>query len=201
MTGLADELDAVVAAGRMFHSRGWVPATGGNFSVRVDGRTRVTASGLHKGELTRESFVEVDADGQVIDADQRASAEAGLHAQLYAFNASTGAVLHTHSVASTVLSRRLDAVVLRGYELQKILEGISTHEAEVRIPVFENDQDIPRLAGRIGEAMSQGTGIQGYLIRGHGLYAWGATAAMARYRIEALEFLMECELHAGDRKQ
>lgn len=199
MTGLEAELDALIAAGQLFHARGWVPASGGNFSVRVDGRTLVTASGQHKGELTPDSFVAVDAAGKVLDPGDRASAEAGLHAQVYGFDATAGAVLHTHSVASTVLSRRLDQLVLRGYELLKILEGISTHESEVRIPVFENDQDIERLAARVGEAMSRGEGTLGYLIRGHGLYAWGANATLARYRIEALEFLMECELHAGVR--
>ena len=34
-----------------------------------------------------------------------------------------------------------------------------------------------------------------YLIRGHGLYAWGATVDQARHRVEALEFLFECELY------
>ena len=63
MTGLEAELDALIAAGQLFHARGWVPASGGNFSVRVDGRTLVTASGQLKGELTPDSFVAVDAAG------------------------------------------------------------------------------------------------------------------------------------------
>jgi methylthioribulose-1-phosphate dehydratase len=34
----------------------------------------------------------------------------------------------------------------------------------------------------------------GYLIRGHGLYTWGARMSDALRQIEAFEFLFECEL-------
>ncbi len=190
------ELSQLADAGRLFHSRGWVPGTGGNFSVRVDGRVYVTASGTHKGELRLDDFVEVSAGGEVVGGERAASAETWLHLQRYAFDAGTGAVLHTHSVASTLLSMRQDGISLQGYELLKILEGVDTHMSEVRIPVFDNDQDIPRLAAEVDAAMKRGEGLHGYLIRGHGLYAWGRNAAQARYRVEALEFLMECEWRA-----
>jgi len=106
-------------------------------------------------------------------------------------------VLHTHSPASTVLSRGCDNVRLAGYELLKIFEGIKTHEAAVEVPVFENDQDIARLSGGVEASMNAGNARHAYLIRGHGLYTWGRTAAEARHRVEALEFLFECELRAG----
>ena len=78
-----------------------------------------------------------------------------------------------------------------------ILEGIETHDAVVEIPVFENDQDIRRLAAQVDAAMLNGQGRHGYLIRGHGLYAWGSSVELARYRIEALEFMFQCELEAA----
>ncbi|MCO1980156.1 methylthioribulose-1-phosphate dehydratase, partial [Pseudomonas aeruginosa] len=34
----------------------------------------------------------------------------------------------------------------------------------------------------------------GYLIRGHGLYTWGARMSDALRQVEAFEFLFECEL-------
>jgi methylthioribulose-1-phosphate dehydratase len=34
----------------------------------------------------------------------------------------------------------------------------------------------------------------GYLIRGHGVYIWGADMDMALARLEGLEFLLACEL-------
>jgi methylthioribulose-1-phosphate dehydratase len=187
---------ALIAAGRLFHARGWVPATAGNFSIRLDAKTlAVTTSGRHKGELTAADFMRVDLQGRALDAGKRSSAETLLHCQLYRHRAATGAVLHTHSPASTVLSRVHDSIRLEGYELLKIFEGIDTHDTAVDVPVFENDQDIARL-GRVVEAhMRTGRAAHAYLIRGHGLYAWGRTVDEARHRVEALEFLFECELN------
>ncbi len=188
-------LGAVIDAGRLFHGRGWVPATAGNFSIRLDaGTLAVTTSGRHKGELTASDFMRVDLQGKAIDKARRASAETLLHCQLYRHSPQTGAVLHTHSPASTVLSRNHDSIRLEGYELLKIFEGIQTHEGAVEVPVFENDQDIGRMSRVVDAHMKTGRVAHAYLIRGHGLYAWGRTVSEARHRVEALEFLFECEL-------
>ena len=189
-------LAALVQAGRLFHSRGWVPATAGNFSIRLDARSlAVTVSGRHKGELTTADFMRVDLHGRALDKGKRSSAETLLHCQLYRQSPQTGAVLHTHSPASTVLSRRHDTIRLEGYELLKIFQGIETHETAVEVPVFENDQDIARLSRVVEAHMDTGQARHAYLIRGHGLYAWGRTVDEARHRVEALEFLFECELY------
>jgi methylthioribulose-1-phosphate dehydratase len=185
----------MIEAGRLFHGRGWVPATGGNFSARLTPeRILITASGGHKGELTDEGFLVADLDGRPLDAARKASYETLLHMQLYKHDAAIGAVLHTHSIANTVLSRRLSSIRLAGYELLKLLPGIDTHDAEVEVPVFANDQDIARLAARVDAHMKQYPQTPGYLIAGHGLYAWGRDVAQARHRVEALEFMFECEL-------
>ena len=79
-----DRVNSVIDAGRLFHSRGWVPATAGNFSVRLDSKSlAVTTSGRHKGELTADDFMRVDLQGRALDKNQRASAETLLHCQLY----------------------------------------------------------------------------------------------------------------------
>jgi methylthioribulose-1-phosphate dehydratase len=188
-------LREVIAAGRLFHGRGWVPGTAGNFSVRVDAKSlAVTTSGRHKGELGAADFMRVDLQGRALDKGKRSSAETLLHCQLYRQFPGVGAVLHTHSPASTVLSRRHDSVRLEGYELLKIFEGIQTHETVVEVPVFENDQDIARMSRVVDAHMKTGRAQHAYLIRGHGLYAWGRTVGEARHRVEALEFLFECEL-------
>jgi methylthioribulose-1-phosphate dehydratase len=185
----------MIDAGALFHRRGWVPATGGNFSARLDAqRMLVTASGVHKGELTETDFLVAGLDGQPLDPARKASYETRLHCQLYRRDAAIGAVLHTHSIANTVLSRKMDQVSLAGYELLKLLPGITTHDASVEVPVFDNDQDIARLAAAVDARMQAQPLMPAYLIRGHGLYAWGADVAQARWRVEALEFMFECEL-------
>lgn len=192
----ANELaDALIASCNLFHARGWVPATGGNFSARLDDRhLLITASGVHKGELTRADFMVVDVDGQPLEAGRKSSYETGLHTQLYRFSPDIASVMHVHSVANTVLSRQLDVVRLSRYELLKILPGITEPEVTVEIPVFGNDQDIAQLARQVDARMREPTAIPAYLIAGHGLYTWGRSVREARYRLEALEFMFECEL-------
>jgi len=189
---------SLIDAGRLFHARGWVPATGGNFSVRVAPlRMLITASGCHKGELKAGDFLIADLNGKPVKKTARkTSYETGLHTQLYRHDRGIGAVLHTHSVANTVLSRRQERIRLAGYELLKLLPGVDTHEAAVEVPVFENDQDIARLALTVDAHLKQCPQTPAYVIAGHGLYAWGADAAQARWRVEALEFMFECELRS-----
>ncbi len=187
------------AVGRMAFARGWLPATSGNLSARlaVD-RFLVTASGEHKGELTPSSFVVLDDDAVVRDDRRRASAEARLHLSLYRRAPSIGAVLHTHSPAATVLSMAAEpgpesALVFEGFEILKAFEGITTHASRLELPVLPNDQDIERLAAE-SERHTPGPEHVGYLIAGHGAYTWGRSVADARRHLEALEFLLECEL-------
>lgn len=203
---LASETDAevraiaeVIAAGRRAAQRHWVPATSGNFSVRIDAsRIAITRSGVDKGNLEPSDILLQPLDAELLP---RSSAEAPLHVALYRDQPSLGAIFHVHSPAATVLARLAEAegrVVLNGWELQKALAGIKTHEASVEVPVFANEQDTEALAARVDARFKQSTeGVvtaPGYLLSGHGLYAWGASAGEAARHLEALETLFEFEL-------
>jgi methylthioribulose-1-phosphate dehydratase len=82
---------------------------------------------------------------------------------------------------------------LAGYEMLKALPGVSDHTATVRVPIFENSQDVRALATQV-ERRWQATPFAGYVLRGHGLYAWGADLESALRAAEGLEFLISCEL-------
>lgn len=198
---MATGIRAMIEAGRLFHQRGWVPATGGNFSQRLDDQhVVITASGGHKGELTEDQFLVADLEGRPLEPGRRTSYETGLHLQLYRSGLpGIGAVLHTHSIANTVLSRRFDCITLQGYELQKVLPGRPDPSQAVHLPVFENDQDIARLAARVDRALKATPETPAYLIAGHGLYAWGESVAAARHAVEALEFMLACHLEEQTR--
>lgn len=190
-----DAASEIVRAGQRMDQRGWVPATAGNISRRLaDGRIAITRSGGHKGFLTSADVIEVDIDGRPRVEGQRSSAETLLHTQLYAADPAIGAVLHGHSVAGTVLSMvvRDAAIPLPGYEVLKVFEGQVTHDTTVEVPLFENDQDIARLATVVAPHL--GRMPAGYLIRGHGVYVWGADMSTALARLEGLEFLLACTL-------
>ena len=187
--------DDIIRAGRRMDARGWVPATAGNISVRLDPTTiAITRSGGHKGFLGDEHVIAVDLDGNARGPSGRPSAETLLHCQIYRRFADIGAVLHGHSVAATVLSmeERAPQIVFQGYEVQKIFAGQTTHEIGLPLPLIANDQDMARLAGMVGPRL--GEAPMGYLIRGHGAYVWAEDMDMALARLEGLEFLLACAL-------
>lgn len=187
----------LVAIGSTFDAKGWVPATSGNFSARLpDGRIAITASGRHKGRLAPEDIITVDIEGRPLDGG-KPSAETGLHLQLYTLFPAVGAVLHTHSPGGVALSRAfpdLDAWIIEGHELVKALPGHTTHAVHVRLPIVDNDQDMVRLAGVLAPALAQTPAPPAYLIRGHGLYAWGQDLTEAEKVVEALEWLFAADL-------
>lgn len=187
----------IIDAGRFLYARGWSPATSSNYSARLSPeQALLTVSGKHKGELGIEDVLATDMAGLSLEPGKRPSAETLLHTQLYRFDARIRAVLHTHSVNATVLSRVTagDRLVFEGYELQKAFAGIHTHQSQVVVPIFDNDQDIARLAGQVEPWLATHPECVGYLIRGHGLYTWGASMSDALRQVEAFEFLFECEL-------
>jgi methylthioribulose-1-phosphate dehydratase len=195
-----DACQSIIEAGQWIDQQGWCPATGGNFSIRFHEEdfsgALVTASGRHKGFLKPNDLLRVDLQGQPVKSSLTPSAETLLHTKLYELNPSIGAVLHTHSVASTVLSRLTagDSLTIAGFEMQKSLVGNTTHDEAIQICILDNTQDMTELAERLATRWHQNPLTWGFLVRGHGLYAWGETMAEARRHIEGLEFLFACEL-------
>jgi methylthioribulose-1-phosphate dehydratase len=188
-------VEAIAAIGRFAASRGWVPATSGNFSCRIDdAHVAITRSGVDKGNLGA-ADIAVLAIGAPVPPG--VSAETPLHLARYAADPGIGAILHVHTVAATVLSR-LDAAAgvlrLSGFEMHKSLHGITTHESDVELPIFANAQDTQALARTVEARLGANPRIPGYLLAGHGLYAWGATMRDAQRHLEGLEFLLACAL-------
>lgn len=185
----------LIEAGRFIDSKGWAPATSGNFSAKLsDGNIAITVSGRHKGRLNHEDIMLVDGDGLPLDG-KKPSAETRLHTSLYQRFTDIKAVLHPHSIHATLAARFFeDEVVLENYELLKALNGIDTHESRVTVPVFTNDQNIPRLASAVERYLDQHREIHAYIIAGHGFYTWGQSVAKALRHLDALEFLFECEI-------
>jgi methylthioribulose-1-phosphate dehydratase len=152
-------------------------------------------SGVDKGLVAPDDLITVDGDGQLLDGSGKPSAETLLHLAIVK-SRGAGAVLHTHSQAATLLSKMAcpsgdsaSWIKVSGLEMLKGLEGIRSHEEEVKIPVLANDQDLKRLSAAAQPLLPDAP--QGLLIAGHGLYAWGATLDLAKRHLEILEFLLE----------
>ena len=200
-----DTIDRLRAIGKEFHGRSWSLGTSSNYSVVVSRdplELLITVSGKDKSALTRDDFVRVDAMGRPVDGSgKKSSAETLLHCLLAEMIPSVGAVLHTHSVWSTILSGAdlpRGSVRIEGYEMLKGLEGIGTHETVAEVPIFANSQDMVELSERIRTRFGAADWsdpkrppCHGFLLSRHGLYTWGRDLDEARRHIEIHEFLFE----------
>ncbi len=181
--------------GRQFYARGWALGTSGNFSAVVNRdplRLAITTSGVDKGTLSTDQILEIDEHGRVMAGSGQPSAEVGLHLAI-ARARGAGAVLHTHSIWSTILSDATteDGLAIEGYEMLKGLDGVGTHEHLERLPILDNTQDWFAAVPQVEAMLTEHANAHGFLIRGHGLYTWGRNLAEARRHVEILEFLFE----------
>lgn len=196
---IAEELAEL---GKRFYARGWVLGTSGNFSAvtsRDPLRLAITSTGLDKGALTAAQFLEIDGATKVVKGEGRPSAESLLHLAVVRC-ANAGAVLHTHSVWSTVLSSTYASrggIAIEGYEMLKGLEGVRTHQHREWLPILENSQDMVALAQKVSTTVRDFPGIHGFVLKEHGLYTWGADLREAKRHVEILEFLMEVLVRSG----
>src|SRR5688500_770752 len=92
--------------GQRIYARGWALGTSGNFSAVVSRRPlrlAITASGHDKRTLRPAHILTVDAHGKAVGRGGRPSAETLLHVTI-ARAKNAGAIVHTHSIYSTLLS-------------------------------------------------------------------------------------------------
>ena len=207
----AQTASELAAIGRRFYGRGWVLGTSGNFSAVISRRPlrlAITASSIAKGALRASDILQCDEHGRVVGSRSgKPSAETLLHVEI-ARRRRAGAILHTHSVWSTMLSDGQDeqgqdgqdkhalaldrpGLVITGYEMLKGLSGVMSHEHREFVPILDNDQDMPQLARRVGATLERCPEAHAFLLRRHGLYTWGDTLPDAERHVEILEFLFE----------
>jgi L-fuculose-phosphate aldolase len=104
--------EEIVRIGQLMHSRGYVTATDGNISARLDkDRFLATPSGLSKGYMAPDQMVVIDwegkpAGGQRYGAvrDLKPSSEILLHLEAYRQRPEIGSVVHAHPVNAITLS-------------------------------------------------------------------------------------------------
>jgi methylthioribulose-1-phosphate dehydratase len=193
-----DPRTVLAAVARLFYDRGWMWGTAGNLSLRLpDGSFWITASGKAKGRLTAEDFLRIAPGGEVVEKgrpDDRPSAETSLHDAIYRLVPQAGACFHVHSIPGNVAARLTegaegDDLRLPPLEMLKGL-GVWDQDPHVTLAVFPNLLHVPRIAeellARFAKAPPQ---VPGFLIRDHGLTAWGRDAEAALHHVELFEYI------------
>jgi L-ribulose-5-phosphate 4-epimerase len=91
---------------------GLVVWTAGNVSARVPGEELfvIKPSGVSYDELTPDSMIVCDLDGNVIDGEHSPSSDTAAHAYVYRAMPAVGGIVHTHSTYATAWAARGEAI-------------------------------------------------------------------------------------------
>jgi methylthioribulose-1-phosphate dehydratase len=190
-----DPRDLLAGVAGLFYQRGWMAGTAGNLSLRQpDGSFWITASGKLKGRLRRADFLRVAPGGEVLERgrpEDRPSAETSLHDSIYRLFPEAGACFHVHSIPANVAARLAAGGSLRLPPLEMIKGlGIWEEEPEVDLAVLPNHAHVPRIAEEMSARFAaEPPRVPGFLIRDHGLTAWGRDADAALNHVELFEYL------------
>ena len=183
----------IVRVGESLFSRGYVHATGGNISVRLDdaegGGFLITPTDACLGFLDPARLARVDRDGRQSNGDP-ASKTLALHRRIYdaarAFDPDTRAIIHTHSTHAVALTlRRTDIELLppiTPYFVMKVGHVPVLPYARPGAPAVADA--VAECITRYGEA---GTPIRAAMLARIGPTAWHASSAGAMAVIEELE--------------
>jgi len=191
----------LAACANLFHRWQWSLSSSSNYSALLaSNQIIISRSGIDKEKMTAADFMLVDAQAQALSQfnEFKPSAETELHCHIYRqapkLYADVRSVLHTHSKFAVYFSRKFLAarsIEFSGFEMQKIFEGISTHESTVNIPIFANSQTMTDITAAFDLWLKNNPPPPAYLIVGHGVYTWGKTVLHAKQKLEAIEYLLE----------
>jgi L-fuculose-phosphate aldolase len=102
MANLQSQRRAMVHFGKLLHERGYVAATDGNLSVRLDEQSiLVTPTGVSKGMMRPQDLLVVDCTGRKLSGARNVSSEIALHLLIYSLRNDVNAIVHAHPVVAT----------------------------------------------------------------------------------------------------
>jgi len=190
MTAENQAREEICRVGRSLFERGYVHATAGNISVRLDdGGFLITPTDACLGFLDPARLARLDAQGQQTGGD-RASKTIALHTRIYAaareFDANTACVIHTHSTHCVALTLQAPGdellPALTPYFVMKVghVPVIAYH----RPGAPEAAEQVAQAIGRFGAA---GTPIRAVMLARLGPNVWHDTPAAAMAVLEELE--------------
>jgi len=179
--------DEICRVGRSLFDRGYVHATAGNISVRLDDGYLITPTDACLGTLDPARLARLDAQGVQTGGD-RASKTLALHRRIYGADAAARCVIHTHST-------HLVALTLQGvWSPDDILPPITPYfvmkVGHVPLVPYHRPGDPQvgeHVAGHIARFQARGTPIFAVMLERLGPNVWHATPGQASAVLEELE--------------
>ncbi len=187
-------INKMITIGKIFYDRGWLSATSGNLSARHGNEIIITGSGKHKGFLSEKDFLVLNLDGEILEGFGKPSGETQYHLQLYRKFEKVNAIIHTHSVYSSLVSLIAEnCLELKGNELIKAFDGAKLSDC-ITVPIFPNIQEKEEMVAYIEKYLNScNQPLVGYILKDHGLFACAGSIDSAQIYTEALEFFFQYE--------
>ena len=180
--------EKIVEIGRRVYENGYVAASDGNISARVDdSRFLTTPTMVCKGRMTPDMLVLVNINGAKLRAEERnPSSEFAMHREIYRLRADIGAVVHAHppfgtgfAVANVALDKPLlsEVILTLGCIPLTAYGTPSTSELSESLTAYIPHHDALLLAN-------------------HGAVAYGSDLEAAYAKMETLEHFAKINLIA-----
>ncbi len=181
--------EEICRVGRSLFERGYVHATAGNISVRLDDGFLITPTDACLGFLQAESLAKLDLQGQQISGD-KASKTLALHRQIYSaaceHDTDTRCVIHTHSTHCVALSLQAHGPELlppiTPYFVMKV-----GHVPLLRYHRPGSPEAAKEVAALIRQHAAQGTPIRAVMLPRLGPNVWHDSPQAAMATLEELE--------------
>ncbi len=94
--------EEIVRFGKLLHQHGFVAATDGNLSVRLDHEMVLTTpTGMSKGMMEPEDLVVVDMSGRKVIGRRQPSSEMAMHLMIYKLRPDAHGIVHAHPPTAT----------------------------------------------------------------------------------------------------
>jgi L-fuculose-phosphate aldolase len=176
-----------VEIGRRLHERGYVAASDGNISVRLDERSLLTTpKGVSKGFLTPEMMVVTDLEGRRLAGERDPSSELLMHLVVYRHRPEIKAVVHAHPPVATGFA--VAGIPLTRAVLAEVITTLGS------IPIA--DYGTPSTRELADEVQKYIKAHDGLLLANHGALTLGADLFGAYYKMETVEHFARISLVA-----
>jgi methylthioribulose-1-phosphate dehydratase len=190
---------------RDLNNKGHNPATSGNYSIRSISDAQIaliSESGIDKSLFNETHLLPIDIETRKLlpsieSSGRKTSDETDVHLAIYQAT-KAGCVLHSHMLEALLFAELFpgsNTATIEGLELLKGFSGVTTHEIKIDIPCFNNTQDIRGFSEKIKPELIIHKHNYGLILRGHGIYVWGATIPEAKRHLEVFEYIFKYYLH------
>src|SRR5204863_7708662 len=175
----------IVRFGEMLHSLGFIAATDGNLSVRVDeNRILVTPTGMSKGMMTPSDLVVVDMNGRKLKGKRQVTSEIGMHLLIYRMRSDVHGIVHAHPRTATGFAAA--GMALNQPLVCEVVIGLGL------IPLAPyGTPGTPELAATLEPLIPQYDAI---LMANHGVVTYGSDLQSAYMQMETVEHLAQIAL-------